>query len=1183
MSDNATGTAATIGLGLAGFGLGSLLAPAFGGIIGGMIPGLGYMGGSFLGSMLFGPKPENSMPPMSHYPIQSSSKGPPVPVMYGTARMAGNVIWMGPLHTYKIEQDSGKGGGDAPSQTGYYRSFCIAICEGERNVLRIWKGKDEIAIGVSLSQEKIAIIVGQGGIQQEITVFPGDGTNDGLADLIGEDFADYKHTLCVFFESWDLGVTDMLPNFTFEVSQDVPIGFLIGGNDTSFFLGTDYSEQAALTSTSFPAKVAFDPVNVRFITGGAVGGSPIVNLFDEDGAAIDITWETPAGGFGAACTVMGLQFSADGDYIFIYTVNPMRLYKYQVSDGSLVWQKDPTDDGNYTLAAAYSFAVDSLDQCYVFHVRNDDTLKYGIMVYDSDGTLIAFILSTSSGGYQYGAIRSSWLREDGYSLDDQGENQVMGQLAYTGQRSAGYPSILALLDLPENTTKITQWDDVAYADTGWVVVWIKPYWYTAVRIASMDNGKGIVVCDTDGTEIQRKSWEDELSTFLTMCNGPAHTLLVFGNDASGDPYLWTYDSDLTLLSVQALDLSNSFTWTTYQAQAIYAVAGGTGRDANPADIIYDIMTHTRYGARAPQARINLPSFDTIRGYCDTNDLLISPIFDSARPVLDWVQFVCAHFGGFMYVVGNQYYLGAWRAEDAEFDITRADLVVEGDEPPVKVQKRKYSESRNHIEISWLSRDDLYGPAVTPAKDDVDIRHSGRTRKQQVQLSGITRSVLAQKMAYRYLIDSMYRFSTYSFQISYRKSLVHVAKVALLSDGFKIASQRVRIINIEESKDGRNLQVEAVDDISDHYPDLSTYALPEVTKREPDTGIADSDLADPIVTTRESWDEATIYVSLAPTNAYVDGWHIYLSRDGITYTLMETVTITAVTGGSANSAGTLLSALPGERAIIWRPSQRFTVDIGTVTDLRTDITDQQFFNNLRLAKIGNEIVAYKTCAEQATEGQWKVTTLIRGLFQTEPVAHPIGETFRTLDINYTASFLPSDIGKTLYIKAVPFYGAVSGSLATTDPVEVVVQGNYDRPFGASVVRLTANEEDGGYQHYSGASFTLYWNLPGRSSGWNVGGYDGGGTWQYGDDESLLVPQSGVAYGAYQQDPDLQGVDLVFRQADGTYIGQKNLGVVSQATITKATDLGGNNPARIDVLPRYARRASRAETAIVDDGS
>jgi len=511
------------------------------------------------------------------------------------------------------------------------------------------------------------------------------------------------------------------------------------------------------------------------------------------------------------------------------------------------------------------------------------------------------------------------------------------------------------------------------------------------------------------------------------------------------------------------------------------------------------------------------------------------------------------------------------------------LVAEGDAPPVKVQKRKYSESRNRIEISWLSREDIYGPAVTNAKDDVDIRHSGRTRKQQVQLSGITRPVLAQKMAYRYLIDSMYRFSTYSFEMSYRKCLVHVGQVALLSDGFKITNQRIRIVNIEESKDGRNLQVSAVDDISDHYPDLSTYSLPEVTKRQPDEGVAETDLADPIVTTRESWDEAKIYVSLAPTNEYVDGWHIYLSRDGISYTLMETIAITAVTGGSANSAGTLLSALPGARSVMWRGSEKFTVDIGTVTDLHTDITDQQFFNNLRLAKIGDEIVAYKTCVEQETEGQWKVTSLIRGLFQTEPVAHPIGETFRTLDINYTASFLTSDIGKTLYLKAVPFYGAVSGSLATTEPAEVLVQGNYDLPFGVSAVRLAEDEADGGYQDYTGGALTAYWNLPGRKSGWNIGGYDGGGSWKYGDSEALLVPQNGVLYGAYQQDPALQGVDLVFRQEDTTYIGQKSLGVVSQAGLTKATDLGGNNPARIDVLPRYARRGSRVETAVVDDGS
>jgi len=431
MSDNAGRTAAVIGMGLAGFGLGSLIAPMFGGWLGTMIPGLGYMGGSFLGSMLFGPDPENSMPPMSHYPVQTASKGPPIPVMYGTARMAGNVIWMGPLHTYKIEQDGGKGGPEAPSQTGYYRSFCIALCEGKRNVLRVWQGKDEIAIGGTLSQQCVAIIVGQGGITQELTIFPGDGVNYGLSDLIGEEFADYRHTLCAFFDSWDLGMTDMIPNFTFEVSQDVPLGLIVGGNGTAFRLNTDYQiVQDLIPNKLFTHSVDSNPRTGRWLVSGGplpLQSGAIAHIYEADGTAVDITFEEPAGGWDATVMNMGTRFSQDGQYIFVYTVDPCALYKFRLADGSLEWEVDLDHSPYYYSQNAFTFAIDALDYCYVVGVRTGASSPFTLGLFDSDGNLVR----------QYtglvGLQRQAALCQQGLYIDESsGEQRIAGKIMIVG-------------------------------------------------------------------------------------------------------------------------------------------------------------------------------------------------------------------------------------------------------------------------------------------------------------------------------------------------------------------------------------------------------------------------------------------------------------------------------------------------------------------------------------------------------------------------------------------------------------------------------------------------------------------------------------------------------------------------------------------------------------------------------
>jgi hypothetical protein len=112
--------------------------------------GLAITGATTLASkLLFPTKTTSSTNDMTQY-VSSSVWGTPIPILYGTGRLAGNIIWMGPV---KEEQSSetisgGKGGGGG-SQTivgnssnggvTYSCSFAMAFCEGPiQQVIRIW-------------------------------------------------------------------------------------------------------------------------------------------------------------------------------------------------------------------------------------------------------------------------------------------------------------------------------------------------------------------------------------------------------------------------------------------------------------------------------------------------------------------------------------------------------------------------------------------------------------------------------------------------------------------------------------------------------------------------------------------------------------------------------------------------------------------------------------------------------------------------------------------------------------------------------------------------------------------------------------------------------------------------------------------------------------------------------------
>lgn len=89
-----------------------------------------------------------SGPRLAELGVQSSTYGKMVPVVFGTVRLAGNIIWSRPIKeiatttTSSAPSGGGKGGGRVTQSSttyDYYVTMAIAICEGPiDSVLRIW-------------------------------------------------------------------------------------------------------------------------------------------------------------------------------------------------------------------------------------------------------------------------------------------------------------------------------------------------------------------------------------------------------------------------------------------------------------------------------------------------------------------------------------------------------------------------------------------------------------------------------------------------------------------------------------------------------------------------------------------------------------------------------------------------------------------------------------------------------------------------------------------------------------------------------------------------------------------------------------------------------------------------------------------------------------------------------------
>ena len=143
--------------------------------------------------------------------VQSSSFGKGLPIVYGRARVPGNVIWTGDFQAVAHKQQVGKGGGGNDSTTyTYSSSFQLALCEGPVTKLgTIWKGSGTL----SLSDINGTFKAGAAGQTPWSHLSGSPVTSDALS---------YPYVAWVACLNIKLGSSPNIPNLTFEVYGMLP-------------------------------------------------------------------------------------------------------------------------------------------------------------------------------------------------------------------------------------------------------------------------------------------------------------------------------------------------------------------------------------------------------------------------------------------------------------------------------------------------------------------------------------------------------------------------------------------------------------------------------------------------------------------------------------------------------------------------------------------------------------------------------------------------------------------------------------------------------------------------------------------------------------------------------------------------------------------------------------------------
>lgn len=119
------------------------------GVVGGIVgsffgmPQLGFVVGSLIGAALT-PGEKTEGPRLDDLKVTVSTYGNGIPLLYGTERMGGNVIWSTDKIEVSTTEEQGKGGGAEYTTYKYYVHMAIALCETPRDgsevqIIKIFK------------------------------------------------------------------------------------------------------------------------------------------------------------------------------------------------------------------------------------------------------------------------------------------------------------------------------------------------------------------------------------------------------------------------------------------------------------------------------------------------------------------------------------------------------------------------------------------------------------------------------------------------------------------------------------------------------------------------------------------------------------------------------------------------------------------------------------------------------------------------------------------------------------------------------------------------------------------------------------------------------------------------------------------------------------------------------------
>lgn len=172
-----------------------------------------------------------------------------------------------------------------------------------------------------------------------------------------------------------------------------------------------------------------------------------------------------------------------------------------------------------------------------------------------------------------------------------------------------------------------------------------------------------------------------------------------------------------------------------------------GTDANPAEIIYEILTDTWWGLKVATTDIDLPSFQAAAATLYLEGFGISLTAADAPAAADMVQEVLRYVDGALYTdpVTGKITLSLIRKDYVEANLP---VVNSGNAHSFEFSRPTFRELATGVKLTYTNRSRNFTPDVVDWQNQATLEVTAEESIQEVDMPGITDPSVAQKAAFR---------------------------------------------------------------------------------------------------------------------------------------------------------------------------------------------------------------------------------------------------------------------------------------------------------------------------------------------------------------------------------------------------------------------------------------------------